>query len=104
LSASGEIGVWNQERLKILEISHPVDEWKLISFDPAGAYLAASAGGTMYIIDVNLSSPSFGACTHTLGQAVSCHGMLIDGAKGLEAPAPSGKGTLKTWLQERGAI
>ncbi|MDQ3807105.1 MAG: metallophosphoesterase [Thermoproteota archaeon] len=104
LSASGQLDVWDKDRRKILSLSSQVNEWKHISFDPIGTYIAASAGGAIYIFDVNPVSADFGKCIYTLGQAVSCSGMLIGGIKGLEAPSPSGKGTLKEWLIERGAV
>lgn len=90
--------------MKILDLSSQVNEWKLISFDPTGAYLAASADSAIYIFDVNPSNSEFGKCVDTLGQALSCRGMLIGGIKGLDTPSPSGKGTLKEWLKERGAV
>lgn len=104
LSTSGKLDVWNQERVKILDLSSTVNEWRLISFDPTGAYIAASAGSAMYIFNVDPNSSDFGGCVYTLGQAISCSGMLIGGTKGLEAPSPTGKGTLKEWLKERGAV
>lgn len=104
LSTLGRLDVWNQEYVEILDLSSQVDEWKLISFDPTGTYLAASSGGAISIFDVNPDSSEFGKCVNTLGQAVSCSGMLVGGASGLDAISPSGKGTLKDWLEARGAI
>jgi predicted phosphodiesterase/WD40 repeat protein len=104
LSAPGKLDIWNQEGVKILDLSSSVNNWKIMTFDPRGTHLAASAGGAVYIFDVDPSSSNFGKCDYTLGQGVSCVNMLIDGAKGLDALSPSGKGTLDSWLKERGAV
>jgi hypothetical protein len=75
-----------------------------MAFSPSGNMLALSAGPEIHIVDLDPLSSSFKKDICTLGQTVSCKEMLISGAKGLEARAPSGMGTLRDWLDERGAI
>lgn len=104
LDVKGTLEIWNRERSKVLEFASKTDSWRLMTFNVKGNLLAVSAESTIHIFDVDPASPTFGKDIHRLGQTVSCKGMLISKAKGLEARAPSGKGTLGDWLMERGAI
>jgi WD40 repeat protein len=50
-----------------------------------------------------LPNPDFGKCLLTIEQKLNCRGLQLARAKGLEAPAPGGSGTLGAWLASRGA-
>ena len=49
-------------------------------------------------------NPDFGKCLRTIEQKIHCQGLQLAGAKGLDAKAPTGEGTLGEWLVERGAV
>jgi WD40 repeat protein len=67
---------------------------------PDGSQLAAGDTlGTICLWDVYGSAEP-----RIIDPRISCRGMHIRGAKGLDAPAPSGEGTLREWLLERGAV
>jgi hypothetical protein len=104
LDGTGELGIWNNQGLKRLELASKTDRWSLMTFNPAGNLLAVCAQSTIHIFDVDPNSTTFGKDIRKIGQTVSCVGTLFSGAKGLGARAPSGKGTLGQWLEERGAI
>ncbi|HKQ09500.1 MAG TPA: metallophosphoesterase [Blastocatellia bacterium] len=104
LDALGKLEIWSPGGKRILELNAEANKWTSMSFSPAGDLLALASNPLISILDVKPTSSTFGKCLHHLGQPVSCEGMLISGAKGLEAPAPSGKGTLEHWLKKRGAL
>ena len=49
-------------------------------------------------------NPDFGRCLRTIEQKLNCRGLRLAGAKGLDAEAPTGKGTLGGWLAKWGAV
>ena len=65
--------------------------------------VSGSSDGIIRIWDADLNSPTFGNCLKTLEARMNCQKTRIDGAKGLDVPAPDGKGTLRNWFIARGA-
>lgn len=58
----------------------------------------------LYSALVEVRDAVSGKCLYTIEQKLNCKGLRLAGAKGLDAPAPEGAGTLGEWLMERGAI
>jgi WD40 repeat protein len=55
------------------------------AFSPNGNYIAsAGQNGVVYIWDISPASSTFAQCLKVLEKKMSCHGMLISGAHGLE--------------------
>lgn len=104
LDESGKLDVWDQERKRILDLSSSVETWKSFAFNPNGTQLAASTGSAIHVFDIDLTSPGLGHRETILGQAINCERLLLQNAKGLDSVAPSGKGTMREWFNERGAI
>jgi WD40 repeat protein len=93
----------NGELIVKLE-GHAAPIWDM-SFSPDGLYLAScSDDATIRIWDTDSTSLTFGQCLKMLNVTVNCQGTRISGTKGLDEPAPDGKGTLRHWLVARGAV
>ena len=76
-----------------------------LCLNPRSKWLASGGDdATIRIWDVDLDSSALGQCIKILEKKMNCQRMRIGGAKGLDAPAPDGKGTLRDWLIARGAV
>jgi hypothetical protein len=109
-SANSNIHFWDarpfvaangEPRINIVEYTPP--DLAALSDDPAtwpewwqGCKLDVPAG--------LLPNPDFGKLLRRIEQRMSCKGLRLAGAKGLDAEAPEGEGTLGEWLAARGAI
>jgi len=102
----GDIKIWYPRRKRALATLKGHAKYiNSVSCSPDGRYLASgSDDATIRIWDADPKSPTFGRCLHVLESKMRCEGMRISGAKGLDQPAPDGKGTLREWLRERGAV
>lgn len=104
LDRVGKLHIWTREGLQRLNMTSETEIWTSVEFEPEGRFLAASAGSSIHIFDLRQSSSSFGRSVQEFGQTLRCTGMRAEGANGLEASAPTGKGTLGEWLRNRGAV
>ncbi len=69
-------------RIKSLNYSSYISS---LAFSADGSYMASvGRNGEVCILDVNSASPTFAQCLKVLEKKMSCHGMLISGARGLE--------------------
>ena len=102
----GRIAVWGNQFIStrgVLE-GHS-DCVNSLCLNPTSKWLASgSDDATVRVWDVDPDSLTFGQCLRVLKAKMNCQGMRIGNTRGLDAPAPDGKSTLRDWLIARGAM
>ncbi len=89
--------IWRGPKRTILEHTDKVNS---VSFSPNGYYLATGSDDA----NIRIWNVETAKCAKVLEVKMNCRGMQIGSAKGLNAPAPYGKGTLGGWLTAHGAV
>lgn len=102
----GIIKIWDNQFIKIIAILRGHEGAILTqSLHPHGKLLATgSRDATIRIWDIDSQSPNYEKCLNTLRVKMNCRNLRLTNAKGLDAAAPDGKGTLGEWLVQRGAV
>jgi len=95
ITANGE------PQINIIEYTPP--DLSALTDDPA-TWPEWWQGCKLHVPAGMLPNPDFGTCLREIEQQIDCKGLRLDGAKGLDAEAPDGIGTLGAWLAARGAI
>ena len=85
---------------RVLQRAFPQSWLWQVSYHPLENLFAIG----LYSAIVEVRDAASGECLYTIEQKLNCKGLRLGGAKGLDAPAPEGRGTLGEWLAERGAV